>query len=306
MSGPARVELDASPSLASLYAKAAGARLTALFPAARKPGTALPEIEHHLDSLTADAGKLADYQRLMGDTLRDELPSVFVHGMVFPLAMSVLVREDFPLPLLGMVHLANQVTQVGPVSPAARLSATAGARNLRGHRAGTQVDLAVEVHEGAELVWRGISTYLARGVWLGDGPGEGPGAPAERRRAYEHPERTASWRLGAGTGRAYAAVLGDYNPIHLSAASARALGMKRAIAHGMYLAGRALASAAPHGVGYDWGIEFATPVFLPASVDVAIEAGEGETRFSGWGAHSGKPHFSGSVTARRDQSATGE
>ncbi|MBV1778567.1 MaoC family dehydratase [Paeniglutamicibacter sp. ABSL32-1] len=293
MSARTRVVLAAAPSLATLYARAAGARLTALFPGAKPAGGALPQVEHHLDGLRVDPGKLVDYQRMMGDTVRDELPSVFVHGMVFPLAMSVMVREDFPLPLLGMVHLANKATHVRPISPAATLSATAHAENLRGHRAGTQLDLVVEVGEGSEVVWRGVSTYLARGVW----PGAGPGAPAEPHAAFAAPGRTASWKLAADTGRAYAAVLGDYNPIHLSAASARALGMKRAIAHGMYLAGRALAAAAPHGTGYDWEIEFATPVFLPSTVDVAFDVGAGRTTFSGWGARSGKPHFSGSITA---------
>ncbi|WP_411733910.1 MaoC family dehydratase [Paeniglutamicibacter sp.] len=293
MSARTKVVLDAAPSLASLYARAAGARLGALFPGGKPAGGALPEVEHHLDRLAVDAGKLVDYQRLMGDTVRDELPSVFVHGLVFPLAMSVMVREDFPLQLLGMVHLANKTTQLRPISPTAALSARAHAANLREHRAGTQLDLVVEVSEGAEVVWRGVSTYLARGVW----PGSRPSAPAEPRAPFAIPGRTASWRLAADTGRAYAAVMGDYNPIHLSAASARALGMKRAIAHGMYLAGRALASAAPHGVGYDWKIEFATPAFLPSTVDVAFKVGEGGTTFSGWGARSGKPHFTGSITA---------
>ena len=294
MSADRRVVLEASPSLASLYARAAGARLGALLPGARPAGGVLPEVEHHLERLEIDAGKLVDYQRLMGDTVRDELPSVFVHGLAFPLAMSVMVRGDFPLPLLGMVHLANKVSHVRAIAPTAVLSATARAENLRAHRAGTQLDLVVEASEGGKVVWRGVSTYLARGIW----PGTTPSAPAAPRPAPAFPGRTASWRLGADTGRAYAAVMGDYNPIHLSAASARALGMKRAIAHGMYLAGRALAAAAPHGTGYDWEIEFATPVFLPSAVDVAFTVDGGSTRFSGWGARTSKPHFSGSVTDR--------
>ena len=293
MSARERVVLDAAPPLGALYAKAAASRLRALLPGGKAAGGTLPEIEHRLEALVADPARLVAYQRLMGDTVRDTLPSVFVHGMVFPVAMSVMVREDFPLPLLGMVHLANQVTHLRPISPGATLWATARAVNLREHRAGSQLDLVVEAGEGADVVWRGVSTYLARGVW----PGARPSAPAAPRPPRDNPERTASWRLAADTGRAYAAVLGDYNPIHLSAASARALGMNRTIAHGMYLAGRALASAAPHGVGYDWGIEFATPVFLPSSVDVAIRVGERETTFSGWGARSGKPHFSGSGAA---------
>jgi acyl dehydratase len=58
---------------------------------------------------------------------------------------------------------------------------------------------------------------------------------------FKAPDPTALWQLGVDTGRAYAAVSGDFNPIHLSVLSAKALGMRRSIAHGMYLASRALA-----------------------------------------------------------------
>ena len=300
MSARERVVLDAAPSLGSLYAKAAASRLRALLPGGKAAGGTLPEIEHRLEALVADPARLVAYQRLMGDTVRDTLPSVFVHGMVFPVAMSVMVREDFPLPLLGMVHLSNRVNHLRPIPASATLSATAWAANLREHRAGTQLDVVVEVSEGGEPVWRGVSTYLARGIW----PGSRPGAPSEARAPFTIPGRTASWKLAADTGRTYAAVLGDYNPIHLSAASARALGMKRAIAHGMYLAGRALAGAAPQDAGYDWEIEFATPVFLPSTVDVAYEDRGAHMVFSGWGARSGKPHFSGSITTRPDGPAS--
>ena len=48
------------------------------------------------------------------------------------------------------------------------------------------------------------------------------------------------WSLPASASRAYAAVSGDVNPIHMSALTAKAFGFPRAIAHGMYTAARAL------------------------------------------------------------------
>lgn len=292
MSARTRVVLDAAPSLGSLYAKATGARLRQMLPDAKREALDLPHVEHQLAHVSVDPAKLVAYQRLMGDTVRDTLPSVFVHGLVFPLAMSVMVRDDFPLPLLGMVHLSNTVNHVAPIPVDATLGAIAWAESMRGHRAGTAVDVIVEVTDGIRVLWRGVSTYLARGVWLGSKPG----SQSEAREPFIAPARTGSWKLAADTGRAYAAVMGDYNPIHLSAFSAKALGLQRAIAHGMYMAGRALAGATPQGTGYDWEIEFATPAFLPSSVDVAFEDKADGMSFSGWGARSGKPHFSGSIT----------
>jgi acyl dehydratase len=49
------------------------------------------------------------------------------------------------------------------------------------------------------------------------------------------------WRVPADQGRRYAAVSGDYNPIHLSAWTARPFGFKRPIAHGWWTLARALA-----------------------------------------------------------------
>ena len=45
-----------------------------------------------------------------------------------------------------------------------------------------------------------------------------------RRRRFSVPDPTALWQLGVDTGRAYAAVSGDFNPIHLSVLTAKALG----------------------------------------------------------------------------------
>lgn len=292
MSTRSTVQLDAAPSLGVLYAKALGLQAKGLLPGKKPTNMALPEVEHRVAGLRVDRDRLVAYQRLMGDTVREELPSVFVHGLTFPVAMSVMVRGDFPLPLLGMVHVANSVRHVRPISPAAELEVLAYATELRGHRSGTQLDLVAEVREDGELLWRGVSTYLARGIWLRAKPAREQ-APRE---PYVAPMRTGSWVLAADTGRAYAAVLGDYNPIHLWAPAAKALGMKRAIAHGMYLAGRALAGGAPHGAGYSWDIDFATPVFLPSAVDVSLARQGDRTEFSGWGARSGKPHFAGSIT----------
>ena len=79
--------------------------------------------------------------------------------------MSVLTRPDFPLPVLGMVHLANEVEHRGRVAVGEDLTVTASAERLRPHRSGAQVDVVARLARGdGETVWTGRSTYLARGV----------------------------------------------------------------------------------------------------------------------------------------------
>ena len=220
--------------------------------------------------MRADLAKLTEFAHLMGEPARDILPSGYLHALVFPAAMSVMVQEDFPLPLLGMIHLRNQVQHFAPVLFSDELSVRAWARDLAGHRIGTQVQIVAEIHtaDGTELLWRGVSTYLAKGVFL---PGLDKPTPAAPRVEFAPPAPTAQWQLGVDTGRAYAAVSGDFNPIHLSVLSAKALGLRRSIAHGMYAAARVLATvpqAKPHA--FSWDISFDSPVFLPATVSLEV------------------------------------
>lgn len=290
-------QLPEIPALGKLY-------LSALGSAARSRltrgagGTSLPAVRHEVHGAAVDLEKLTEFQRLVAHSAQDVLPSGYVHTFAFPVAMSVMAREDFPLPLLGMVHLRNQVRHLRPVHWSEPLNVAAWAENLAGHRAGTQVELVAEVSAGGALVWQGRSTYLAKGVFLPelDRP------QAQQRRDFLPPMPTAQWRLGLDAGRSYAKVSGDFNPIHLSRLSAKALGMKRSLAHGMYLASRVVEEAVPpHTDAFAWDISFEAPVFLPATVALSIQdddaagAWAGST-FTGWNARSQRRHFSGSVT----------
>ena len=294
--------LGEMPSLSKLYINAAAQ-------AARRRllGTAdsshLPEESHEVRGVAVDVANLTAYQHLLGETASDVLPAGFVHALAFPLAMSVMNRDDFPLPLLGMIHLGNRVEQRVPLLFTEALDITARVENLRGHRSGTQVDVVAEVRKSGSnaVCWLGVSTYLAKGIFL---PGIDKPSAHHGKPDFRAPDPTALWQLGVDAGRAYAAVSGDFNPIHLSVLSAKALGMRRSIAHGMYLASRALADVGPaRGDSFIWEVGFEAPVFLPARValDISTEqdgtGGWHRSDFVAWNPRSGRRHFTGSVAA---------
>ncbi|HYH77523.1 MAG TPA: MaoC/PaaZ C-terminal domain-containing protein [Arthrobacter sp.] len=296
------VILGEMPSLSKLYVNAAAqaARRRVL---GSQEGSVLPEASHEVRGVTTDVGYLTAYQHFIGETASDVLPAGFIHALAFPLAISVMTRDDFPLPLLGMVHLSNHVEQLSPVLFSERLDITAHVENLRGHRAGTQLDVVAVVRGAgtADTLWRGVSTYLAKGVFL---PGIDKPSPAGAVSDFKVPDPTALWNLGVDTGRAYAAVSGDFNPIHLSVLSAKALGMRRSIAHGMYLASRALADVgAVKGDAFSWHVDFEAPVFLPGLValDISTVQPPGgswqRSDFVAWNPRSGRRHFFGTAAA---------
>ncbi|WP_439279676.1 MaoC family dehydratase [Microbacterium sp. A93] len=255
-------------------------------------------------SLSHPPGQLVDPQ---------DLPSVLVHVAAFPAAMELMAAPDFPLPLLGMVHLENQVVHHAAVPSDTPLTVAASATALAPHPSGTTVDLVVTVHgpagggstsststasttdsgAGPRLLWEGTSTYLATGVHL-----DGQARPARTGHpAFEAPTLTARWALPGSAGRHYAAVSGDYNPIHLNPVTAKALGQQGMIAHGMYLAGRMLAGREPAAGGYAWRISFATPVLLPGTVSLNFaHPAPGRTVVTAWNGRRQRPHFTGSIT----------
>ena len=82
-----------------------------------------------------------------------------------------------------------------------------------------------------------------------------------------------TWRLRGDLGRRYAAVSGDHNPIHLYPLTAKALGFKRQIAHGMWSLARcvaALENRLPDAVTVD--AAFKKPIFLPGTVAFGQDA----------------------------------
>lgn len=281
--------LTAPPSLGALYARAA---LTG--PLHR--GDALPEAGYELAPQTIDARHLADYDKVCGFRYSDVLPATYLHVLAFPLQVALMTERAFPFPLVGMVHLANEITVHRPVSVADEVAFNVRAADLRAHPAGRQLDLVSEARVDGELAWSGRSTYLRREKASEQRTKTGT---EDKRTAPAHAVAGLQLRVGGDTGRRYAAVSGDRNPIHLYGLTAKAFGFPAAIAHGMWLKARTLATLEGRlPDAYTVAVAFKTPLLLPSTV--AVYAAADDTAGAGWAldvrnARSGKPHLSGSV-----------
>lgn len=311
--------LAAVPTLGTLYARAIGRSRAAVMSSHPLAGGGLPEVVLRVDGATPDAERLTAYQHLLGEPGTDELPAGYVHVLGFPLAMAVMVRADFPLPVLGMVHIANRVVQRRPLVLGETFTLRAWAQSLAAHPRGTQVDLVVGVTVGEEEVWSGTSTYLAKGRRPDGDPAPtvtGTGTDtdtdtdttiAAATGVVASSSTTAApgvvagrWTLPADAGRAYAAVSGDRNPIHVSRLGARLFGFPRPIAHGMYTAARALAATRRIRGPFEWTAQFAKPVLLPGDVTLTLAERPGPTGAAGTaytltGTRSGRLHLTGAI-----------
>lgn len=269
----------------ALYARAAASGLPLV---GSRGGDTLPSLHLAREGVKADRERLAAYDRVCEFRLRDELPSTYVHVLAFPLALRLLTDRAFPLPALGLVHVRNVIVQRRALRLGEAFDLTVRAERLAPHERGRTVDVVAEARVDGELVWEDVSTYLHRSG------GSGGGGRTARALA-ELPPAAAVWEVPGDVGRRYAAVSGDANPIHLHRLAAKLFGLRRAIAHGMWLKARCLAALEDTlPAAYAMDVAFKLPVELPSSVTFSASP---DGAFAVHAARDGKPHLTGSITA---------
>ncbi|MDQ4007899.1 MAG: hypothetical protein M3211_07395 [Actinomycetota bacterium] len=286
---------DSTPSMLPLYAKAVAPAVPglSLLPGVRRSGGELPDLELTQPGVRVDRDRLAEYAEVCEFGLRDTVPATYPHILAFPLHMALMTAGAFPFAPMGLVHVANRITQHRPVRSSDVLDLRVHAADLRPHPKGRQFDIVSEARVDGELVWHGVSTMLRRG-----GGGERAAGGRDERPVPSGPTR---WRLGGDLGRRYAGVSGDRNPIHLYGATAKAFGFPRQIAHGMWSKARCLAALTPRlPDAFEVDVEFKKPILLPSTVAFGTvrsgRSGSG-TDFGLTDAKKGAPHLVGTVRA---------
>ncbi|MBT8137769.1 MAG: hypothetical protein KJO54_12195 [Gammaproteobacteria bacterium] len=260
--------------------------LRALAPRMRRPGgePVVPQISAIAKSVSADAGRLAAFARLMGHPPDEGLPPTYPHVLAAPLHLSILTRPEFPLRATGLVHLGNSINVYRSIPVNATMQLVA--RLVRPERTSRGMEMVMETSAIVDgtTAWTGESRFFARL------PGSGRGERLKRQ-ATDGFDEVAAWQAGPGIGRQYAAVSGDYNPIHLSAITARPFGFRAPIAHGMWSLGRTMTALRDRlSAPYHFDVRFRRPLLLPAEVRLMLAA-DGQFRLVEVG--SGKAYLSG-------------
>lgn len=287
--------LDSPPALLPLFARSAASLIpgSSRLPfVGRSGGREIPEVTLTLPSVAVDRERLAAYDRVCGFSLSDTLPPTYIHILAFPLHLALMSDPSFPFPAIGLVHIANEITQRRPVDAAEKLSLRVSPTPLREHPRGRQFSLRTEARVDEEVVWEEISTILKRGS-----SSEGGGSAPRSSASDEELPATATWRLRGDLGRRYAAVSGDMNPIHMHPLSAKLFGFQSAIAHGMWTKARCLAALEgrlPDAFVVE--VSFRRPIVLPATVAFGEAFSDEGVRFGAWDPRKGTPHLKGRLT----------
>jgi len=264
--------LDSAPSLPPLYWRAALKR--------KITGRTLPE--HGLRCrVSIDPKRVAAYRKVCGFADSPILPATYPHILAFGLQMQLLTDKSFPFPLLGLIHLSNRIRIHRPLGGVSDMSVAVHAQNLKPHAKGATFDLITTVEDSLGLLWEAESRMLCRGVKL-----EGAAEDIAQSPPDQVSELTR-WKAPVDIGRRYARVSGDYNPIHLSALTAKLFGFPQAIAHGLWNKAHTVAALGEHlpAANIEIDVEFRKPVRLPGEVTLLSSAAgsSGELRLKGAG-----------------------
>lgn len=262
MSEQTLLEYDQLPAVAPAYVRA-----VTNFGGGLKAGSTIPHIEAHISGLRADLKALSSYRKVCGFKPSQSLPVTYPHVLAFTVQMAVMTHADFPLQLLGLVHVRNKITQYRAIKEDETLNLKVMADGHREVHNGLEFDLLTEYADGDDnTIWSEVSTMLSRGKSKHSGK-----KPNHKKNADKDPlefGRYATWEAPANIGRRYAACAGDYNPIHLSALSAKLFGFPQAIAHGMWIKARTVAEVEGQlqQPAYSVEVQFKKPVLLPSTV----------------------------------------
>ncbi|MGH3492064.1 MAG: MaoC/PaaZ C-terminal domain-containing protein [Sciscionella sp.] len=289
-------EIEKTPQLPILFGKAALTGHT-------RRGGPLPATVYRQSGMRIDTAHLARYDRVCGLAVSDELPTTYPHMLSFPLQAKLMTDGDFPFPLVGSVHVANRITVHRPLLVTDVLELSVHCENLRPHPRGMQFDVISTARAQGERVWHEASTYLRRGAGASPAGEKPPEQASEDTRTGDPGQAAAAltFRVPADTGRRYAEVSGDRNPIHLHPLTARLFGFSSAIAHGMWTKARCLAALQHRLPGaYTVNVAFKLPILLPATVDLGCTRVDEPSGEAGWNLllrshRDGKPHLRGSV-----------
>jgi acyl dehydratase len=281
-------ELKAKPSLAKQY-------FSALTTKADRNVTSIPQIGFALREQVIDRDNVTQYVRLCGFKENGVLPITYPQVLATPLHIEVMTQANFPFKLLGLVHVNNVINQYRPINIDESVDIYCRAGDLYATDKGMEAVLISELRVAGELVWDSTSTMLSRG-YVPSGVTPSPVKNDLTVNDYV----TEQWEVASDTGRRYAAISGDRNPIHLYPLTAKMFGFPRHIVHGMWTKAKALAEIDKnHNIFANQTsveVQFKTPIFLPATVCFSHREKDNEINFKVTDKNDKKPHVVGHVT----------
>jgi len=269
ISTPEKLEFAIKPSMLPVYMKMLAKGKTRL-----KAEEQLPAMSGVWRGASEKREVLRAYREVCGLPAGDTLPLLYPYVMGARIQMTLLAHPDFPVAPLGVVHARNSVIQRRAIGDGETFDLHCAVAGQRVVKPGLEFYMNTWAEKDGAVIWECVSTYLVRGTRFGE---LDPAAPPLALPELDQPNREAAWDVPENTGRRYAKVTGDYNPIHLRRTLAKLFGFPKHLVHGMWSLARCTANLPVPDPGRSFRLDamFKGPVFLGSRATMKARS-EGE------------------------------
>jgi len=260
-----------------------------------KAGQTLPALSAVWHGAGETRALIAAYREVCGIPSGDVLPILYPYVLGARLQMTIMASAAFPVSPLGVVHARNNVLQRRAIGETEKFDLHCAVAGQRVVKQGLEFYMSTWAAQDDKILWECLSSYLVRGSRFGEPDSASPAVAALPE--LEQPNRESAWDVPENTGRRYAKVTGDYNPIHLRKTLAKLFGFPRHIVHGMWSLARCAASLPAYDPARPVRLDaaFKGPVFLGSRVTMKARS-EGEAhRFDLFCADNPRPVVAGAL-----------
>lgn len=250
-----------------------------------------------MKGIRPEPDKVKNYKKVCGFPMEGgDLPITFPETLFISPLGRLVTSRDFPLSPAGLIHVGQDIRQIKPIPEDSYLDLCCSISELSKTERGFLLDIAMEVRLDGELVWEGMANFLSRFKKTIKKKG-----PKQKKPKNDMPVGTCEEiDVPIDTGLLYAGASGDYNPHHLYRFTAKPLGYKRPIAHGMWSLAKSL-SIIENSISikfpYSAHTSFKLPIFMPATVSLCWNQSRKDNTisFALTDAKDHRPHVNGTL-----------
>lgn len=204
--------------------------------------------------ITFSSNKLLKYMELT-EWKSEEIPPLFPYALITQLQFSIVNDKKFPFSPFGLIHKTEKIQCLKPLAHGMWL-AKMSVDSYRILETGVEIDFKTELWIDNELRWISVTTAFKK-------------LKTKIRKDEKRDEITSShifWTIPNGFGTKYGLLSLNIDPIHMFNLTAKMMGHKSAIIHGMWTIARGLSEFEKIEYPLNMNARFISPIYLPAKV----------------------------------------
>jgi acyl dehydratase len=183
------------------------------------------------------------------------IPLLFPYNLITHMQFSLVNDKTFPFSPFGLVHKKETMTCHAPLKEG-EWEVTASINGYREVERGYEVDFEFDLRIDGDLVWRSVTTAFKKL------------RSSQKKKEFKvfSVDSQTKWFVPNGHGFKYGLISNNIDLIHISHWTAKLMGHKAAIMHGMWTVARGLSEYKTFEYPLKFEVNFRTPIYMPATV----------------------------------------